>query len=107
MCVLPRLYLYIGNILIYDISGYRYCDKIGRIHRSNHVRLVLFLDDELYMRSCLDPDCRGPPRSSYEIPLELNPFSSLYDMPVFSGSSFDEDERPPLGKAGQGPTAAK
>lgn len=58
---------------MYSISGNRYCDKIGRAHRSNHVQIVCYFNDGYYVRKCFDPDCRRLPTVYHPLPLDCLP----------------------------------
>ncbi|KAG5444620.1 DNA-directed primase/polymerase protein [Clonorchis sinensis] len=37
----------------------RFCERVGRAHRSNHVIIVFDLLQRFYYQKCLDPDCRA------------------------------------------------
>lgn len=55
--------------LIYAIKGgYKYCDNIGRHHKSNNVMLVVELEKRRIHQKCFDPDCRGFRSQSRPIP---------------------------------------
>ena len=41
------------------MEGDRYCERIGRPHKSNHVMMVVELGARVVYQSCWDPDCRG------------------------------------------------
>jgi len=67
-----------GNKIIYQIGGNRYCHRIGRPHRSNHVIYIADLELGIMFQKCLDPDCRQENFRSTPIPIPqtLLPFSS-------------------------------
>eukprot|EP00076_Gallus_gallus_P039860 XP_025005398.1 DNA-directed primase/polymerase protein isoform X2 [Gallus gallus] len=46
------------EILVYDISGYRWCENIGRAHRSNNIMILVDLKKEVWYQKCHDPVCR-------------------------------------------------
>ncbi|GJQ12621.1 hypothetical protein GpartN1_g4412.t1 [Galdieria partita] len=53
--------------LVYNIQKYRYCHRIGRHHKSNHIVIIVELNTMCYYQKCLDPECRAidyrsPPR---------------------------------------------
>ena len=48
-----------GARLSYAVEGDRYCERIGRPHKSNHVMMVVELGARVVYQSCWDPDCRG------------------------------------------------
>ena len=45
--------------ITYYISNNRFCERIGRQHKSNHILLVADLRHCYVTQSCLDPECRG------------------------------------------------
>ncbi|CAN8003793.1 unnamed protein product [Ixodes hexagonus] len=47
------------DMLVYDITGYRFCENVGREHRSNGVMLVADVQVGMYYQKCYDPDCRA------------------------------------------------
>jgi hypothetical protein len=56
-----------SHLLIFNIGGNRFCGRIGRPHKSNHVFFVAHLQGGVVWQKCLDPDChdfKGP-----EIPI--------------------------------------
>ncbi|XP_015716873.1 DNA-directed primase/polymerase protein isoform X2 [Coturnix japonica] len=46
------------EILVYDISGYRWCENIGRAHKSNNIMILVDLKKEVWYQKCHDPVCR-------------------------------------------------
>ncbi|XP_056694333.1 uncharacterized protein [Spinacia oleracea] len=46
------------RLLVYSMSKSRYCERIGREHKSNHVMYVVDLQWALYYQKCYDPDCQ-------------------------------------------------
>ncbi len=67
-----------GQTMIYDISGNRFCERIGRPHRSNGIMFVVNFARGTFYQKCHDPDCRASGFAWCEIPLpyELNPFDA-------------------------------
>jgi DNA-directed primase/polymerase protein len=47
------------SIIVYNLSGYRYCNNIGREHKSNGVFIVVDLHEGIWYQKCYDPDCKG------------------------------------------------
>ncbi|CAM9340616.1 unnamed protein product, partial [Ectocarpus fasciculatus] len=43
----------------YQIAGNKFCARIGRQHKSNHVMIVVDCDRGCMCQKCWDPDCRG------------------------------------------------
>ncbi|KAJ0042558.1 hypothetical protein Pint_17549 [Pistacia integerrima] len=69
------------GLIVYSMSRNRYCERIGRQHKSNHVMYVVDLRRAVYYQKCYDPDCRG-----YRSPLRPIPLDSIPD-PMFSSDS--------------------
>ncbi|NXO02882.1 PRIPO protein, partial [Rhinopomastus cyanomelas] len=51
-------YFSLEEMLVYDISGYRWCENIGRAHRSNNIMILVDLKEETWYQKCHDPACR-------------------------------------------------
>ncbi|WOH14322.1 hypothetical protein DCAR_0933841 [Daucus carota subsp. sativus] len=66
------------GIMVYNMSKNRYCERIGRQHKSNHVIYVVDLRRASYYQKCHDPDCRG-----YRSPLRPVPEEIVPDTTVF------------------------
>lgn len=47
------------DTLVYDVLGYRYCENIGREHRSNGIMYVVDVNVGSFYQKCYDPDCRA------------------------------------------------
>ena len=47
------------DTLLYDIGGSRWCGRVGREHRSNHVYYTCHLARGVVQQGCHDPACRG------------------------------------------------
>lgn len=46
--------------LVYIISGqYKFCERIGRHHKSNNILFVAHVSAGMYHQKCLDPECRA------------------------------------------------
>ncbi|KAB1204910.1 DNA-directed primase/polymerase protein [Morella rubra] len=71
------------GLMIYSMSRNRYCERIGRQHKSNHVMYIVDLRRAAYYQKCHDPDCRG-----YRSPLRPIPIGIIPDPSVF----FDSDQ---------------
>jgi hypothetical protein len=64
------------NLLVFDIDGnYRFCENIGRAHKSNHVKIIVDLSLEGYCQGCYDPDCR-----EYRSPLKRLPENLIQEI---------------------------
>lgn len=62
--------------MVYSMSRNRYCERIGREHKSNHVMYVVDLRRADYYQKCHDPDCQG-----YRSPLRPIPWNVIPDPP--------------------------
>jgi len=47
-----------SSTLFYDISGTRYCDTVGREHKSNGIFIVVNLEKKRCFHRCYDHNCR-------------------------------------------------
>ncbi|XP_010261360.1 PREDICTED: DNA-directed primase/polymerase protein isoform X5 [Nelumbo nucifera] len=47
------------GLMVYSMSKNRYCERIGRQHKSNHVMYIVDLRRAVYYQKCYDPDCKG------------------------------------------------
>jgi hypothetical protein len=59
------------NTLNLIVEGTRFCRRIGREHRSNHIYLACRIDFGTIVQKCTDPDCRGFASEVVEIPQEM------------------------------------
>jgi hypothetical protein len=55
-------------IVTYQITGTKYCHRIGRHHKSNHIMFEVNLNQGYIVQKCWDPDCRGFKSSPFYIP---------------------------------------
>ncbi|XP_039921757.1 DNA-directed primase/polymerase protein isoform X3 [Hirundo rustica] len=62
-------YFSLKELLIYDISGYRWCENIGRAHKSNNIMILVDLKNEVWYQKCHDPVCREQNFKSPSFPL--------------------------------------
>ncbi|XP_074678841.1 DNA-directed primase/polymerase protein isoform X1 [Strix aluco] len=62
-------YFPLEEILVYDISGYRWCENIGRAHKSNNIMILVDLKKEVWYQKCHDPVCREKNFKSQSFPL--------------------------------------
>ncbi|CAN6480826.1 unnamed protein product [Victoria cruziana] len=69
------------DLMVYNIAGNRFCERIGRQHKSNHVMYVVDFRRSCYYQKCHDPECRGYRSSMHPIP---------YDVICCSFNSFNE-----------------
>ncbi|THD21876.1 Coiled-coil domain-containing protein [Fasciola hepatica] len=62
-----------------SVDKMRFCERIEREHRSNHIMLVFDLLEGCYYQRCLDPDCRA---LDYRSPTYPIPQSVLRSKPI-------------------------
>ncbi|NXM47325.1 PRIPO protein, partial [Gymnorhina tibicen] len=62
-------YFSLKELLIYDICGYRWCENIGRAHKSNNIMILVDLKNEVWYQKCHDPVCREQNFKSQSFPL--------------------------------------
>lgn len=62
-----------GSVMLYNVSGYRYCDNIGREHKSNGVFFVIDLKQGAWYQKCYDPDCRNYKSPACPVPQDILP----------------------------------
>uniref|UniRef100_A0A7N9CGE9 DNA-directed primase/polymerase protein n=1 Tax=Macaca fascicularis TaxID=9541 RepID=A0A7N9CGE9_MACFA len=48
-----------GELLVYDICKYRWCENIGRAHKSNNIMILVDLKNEVWYQKCHDPVCKA------------------------------------------------
>ena len=65
-----------ARAVVFNISGTRFCPRIGREHKSNGVYFMADLEQGVWWQKCYDPDCRNFstaaqafPRDVLELPL--------------------------------------
>jgi hypothetical protein len=81
------------KMIVYQIGGSRYCENIGRQHKSNHIIMIVDLHHNIFYQKCMDPDCKKAAfKSSCEkIPSELISLIHMKeDEKMFEGIN-DED----------------
>lgn len=59
----------------YQIAGNKFCARIGRQHKSNHVMIVVDCDRGCMCQKCWDPDCRGFSSNEIIVPALVLPSS--------------------------------
>ncbi|KAI9159989.1 hypothetical protein LWI28_004026 [Acer negundo] len=69
------------GLIVYNMSRNRYCERIGRQHKSNNVMYVVDLRRAFYYQKCHDPDCKD-----YRSPLRPIPIDTIPDL-MFSYDS--------------------
>ncbi|XP_036372441.1 DNA-directed primase/polymerase protein [Megalops cyprinoides] len=61
------------QLLVYDILKYRWCQNVGRFHKSNNIMILVDLKEEVWYQKCHDPACRSENyrSSNYPLPKEI------------------------------------
>ncbi|KAI5062827.1 hypothetical protein GOP47_0021374 [Adiantum capillus-veneris] len=70
------------GVLVYNMIGNRFCENIGRQHKSNHVMYIVDFRTAGYYQKCHDPDCRGFKSPLRPIPLQTIPASFPLSLPL-------------------------
>ncbi|KAM6221011.1 DNA-directed primase/polymerase protein [Rhynchocyon petersi] len=52
-------YFFPEELLVYDICKYRWCENIGRAHKSNNIMILVDLKSEVWYQKCHDPVCKA------------------------------------------------
>ena len=56
---IPVYYPFRGNgVIVFTVDHYRYCGKIKRHHKSNHIFIVVDKNRQVWYQKCHDPDCK-------------------------------------------------
>ncbi|XP_022736410.1 DNA-directed primase/polymerase protein isoform X2 [Durio zibethinus] len=66
------------GLVVYSMSRNRYCERIGREHKSNHVMYVVDMRRAAYYQKCYDPDCKGYRSPLRPIPMDCIPGPSFF-----------------------------
>lgn len=70
--------------IIYEIVGYRYCERLKRHHKSNNIKFIVDLRHRIYHQRCFDHECRTFEPTIKQLPDHTLPW---LDMP----DSFSDD----------------
>ncbi|KAG2465477.1 PRIPO protein, partial [Polypterus senegalus] len=62
-------YFCLEELLVYDISKYRWCQNIQRPHKSNNIMILVDLRNEVWYQKCHDPVCKADNYKSKACPL--------------------------------------
>ncbi|GFT94831.1 hypothetical protein NPIL_10191 [Nephila pilipes] len=73
-------YIEIEDIVVYEIGNYRFCNNIGRHHKSNNIMIIVDMKRKIYYQKCHDPECRAQSYKSASKNLPEN-IISLYNVP--------------------------
>ncbi|XP_011076097.1 DNA-directed primase/polymerase protein isoform X2 [Sesamum indicum] len=81
------------GLMVYSMSRNRYCERIGREHKSNHVIYVVDLRRAVYYQKCHDPDCQGYRSPLRPVPDDVIPDPAL--MFNLDGDNYSEEQTKP------------
>lgn len=83
-----------GELILYEISHYRWCENIQRQHKSNNVMLIVNMKKGVYYQKCYDPECRVLNFKSEEhlLPRQLLPSYFFDGCDDFDFGDDDEDD---------------
>ncbi|XP_004682561.1 PREDICTED: DNA-directed primase/polymerase protein [Condylura cristata] len=67
-------YFFPEELLVYDICKYRWCENIGRAHKSNNIMILVDLKNEIWYQKCHDPVCKAENFKSdcFPLPAEVS-----------------------------------
>lgn len=77
------------KILRYEIYGNRYCENIGRYHKSNNVYWIVDLNKKKIYQKCHDEDCSGFLSTPKNLPEEIA-FKLDIEGDILISHAFDE-----------------
>ncbi|KAG0473224.1 hypothetical protein HPP92_015081 [Vanilla planifolia] len=87
------------GLMVYSMSRSRYCERIGREHKSNHVMYVVDIQRALFYQKCHDPDCKGYRSPLRQLPLDVLPdnfvlsnFKQMENYTEVEDGSFGDDD---------------
>ncbi|XP_060237719.1 DNA-directed primase/polymerase protein isoform X2 [Meriones unguiculatus] len=85
-------YFFPEELLVYDICKYRWCENIGRAHKSNNIMILVDLKNEVWYQKCHDPVCRAQNFKSncFPLPTEVSLLFLLKDEEEFTADEADE-----------------
>lgn len=93
-------YFFPEELLVYDICKYRWCENIGRAHRSNNIMILVDLKNEVWYQKCHDPVCKAENFKSdcFPLPAEVCLLSLLKEGEEFTtDTTADTETKSPHG----------
>ncbi|XP_038184841.1 DNA-directed primase/polymerase protein isoform X2 [Arvicola amphibius] len=84
-------YFFPEELLVYDICKYRWCENIGRPHKSNNIMILVDLKNEVWYQKCHDPICKAQNFKSncFPLPTEVS-LRFLLQEEEFTSDEADE-----------------
>lgn len=85
-------YFFPEELLVYDICKYRWCENIGRAHKSNNIMILVDLKNEVWYQKCHDPVCKAENFKSdcFPLPAEVSLQFLLKEEEEFISDEADE-----------------
>jgi hypothetical protein len=77
--VRSSVYFPTTRVVVFEIGGTRFCHRIAREHKSNHIYIVVELLRLVFTQRCHDHECRGYRSNEFPLPPELDPFAAAAD----------------------------
>jgi hypothetical protein len=68
------LYFPSTRVLVFEVAGNRFCHRILRQHKSNHIYIVVELLRMVYSQRCHDYECASFRSNEFALPASLDPF---------------------------------
>ncbi|OQU89936.1 hypothetical protein SORBI_3002G297500 [Sorghum bicolor] len=79
------------SLIIYNILRSRYCENIGREHKSNHVFYIVDFQRAAYYQKCHDPDCQGYRSPLRPVPWDVVPELMESDQIEYQGNVMEKN----------------
>ncbi|XP_063520433.1 DNA-directed primase/polymerase protein isoform X8 [Pongo pygmaeus] len=85
-------YFFPEELLVYDICKYRWCENIGRAHKSNNIMILVDLKNEVWYQKCHDPVCKAENFKSdcFPLPAEVSLLFLFKEEEEFTTDEADE-----------------
>ncbi|XP_007466581.1 PREDICTED: DNA-directed primase/polymerase protein [Lipotes vexillifer] len=87
-------YFFPEELLVYDICKYRWCENIGRAHKSNNIMILVDLKNEVWYQKCHDPICKAENFKSdcFPLPAEVRLLFLLKEEEEFTTDETRDNE---------------
>ncbi|XP_057393280.1 DNA-directed primase/polymerase protein isoform X3 [Balaenoptera acutorostrata] len=87
-------YFFLEELLVYDICKYRWCENIGRAHKSNNIMILVDLKNEVWYQKCHDPICKAENFKSdcFPLPAEVRLLFLLKEEEEFTADKTRNSE---------------
>ncbi|XP_077618253.1 DNA-directed primase/polymerase protein isoform X5 [Crocuta crocuta] len=106
-------YFFLEELLVYDICKYRWCENIGRAHKSNNIMILVDLKNEVWYQKCHDPVCKAENFKSdcFPLPAEVGLLFLLKEEEEFTAAETMTSEtenlhKPPSSTSSKGVVSA-